>query len=88
MGEQFLKAEYKSTIWTLIDSDHSSGPDDFVGQGAPFFIIFATSPNKDRWSRFHKSFSLKVIVMNPWTRDEIHQAYVMSYCVRCHAQSI
>jgi hypothetical protein len=75
MGEEFLKSEYKSVIWTLIDSDQSRGiPEDLVDHNMPFFVIFATYPAKERWSRLHKSYNEKIIVMNPWTRSEIHKA--------------
>jgi hypothetical protein len=82
MGEEFLEATYKSVVWTLIDSDesHTCIPLDFVQRDSPFFVIYASSPAEERWSRVHKTVSFpEVIVMNPWSRSEIHRAYVMSY---------
>jgi hypothetical protein len=84
MGKNFLKATYKSFVWTLIDSDECESqtciPVEFFQHGSPFFVIYASSPASEKWSRAHKTVSLpKVVVMNPWSRSEIHRAYVMSY---------
>jgi hypothetical protein len=49
-------------------------PEELIDHNSPFFIIFATSPTKERWASFHQAYSLVVVVMNPWTRGEIHRA--------------
>lgn len=77
MKDNFLQMEYKTMIWTLIDSDNSpsgSIPGEFIFHQTPFFLVFTTSPTEERWSRLHKTVSVRVIVMNPWTRSEIRQA--------------
>ena len=65
----------KSIIWTLVDADESRNgvPIDLIYHATPFFIIYTTSPIQKRWSRLHKTVSEIVIIMNPWTRSEIHQ---------------
>ncbi|KAF8493664.1 hypothetical protein F5888DRAFT_714950 [Russula emetica] len=76
MAPNFYRAEYKMIVWTLIDSDQSKDgiPDQFIDHNMPFFVIYATSPARERWSRLHKSYTLEVVVMNPWTRGEIYRA--------------
>ncbi len=90
MGSQFLKIRYKHKVWTLIDSDeYKNGvPEDFVPHHTPFFVIYVTSFERDRWSRMHKTTSDVVVIMNPWTRGEMHRAWVTFYNVRCHAHAI
>jgi hypothetical protein len=70
--------EYRSTffkifIWTLVDSDENTRrvPPELVGHGTRLFVVFATSPNKTRWTRLHKTVRKCLFVMNPWTRKEI-----------------
>ncbi len=75
MGSQFLTDGYKSTVWTLIDSDEDEFVlEKFVPHFTPFFVIYAASPARDRWSRLHKTTKQVVVVMNPWTRSEMHRA--------------
>jgi hypothetical protein len=76
MGKHFQEATYKIDVWTLVDSGQSpSGvPIDFVQHNMFFFVIYATPPVKERWSHLHRTVSETVVVMNPWTRGEIHRA--------------
>lgn len=74
LGTQYREAQYKTLIWTLLDSDRTQGDITALIDDMPFFVIYATSPAKQCWSHLHKSFSVSVVVMNPWTRSEIHQA--------------
>jgi hypothetical protein len=71
-----LTATFRKVVWTLVDSGpiHTSIPDELFGHNLPFFIIFATSPTEGQWSSFHQAYRLVVVVMNPWTRGEIHRA--------------
>ncbi|KAH9993983.1 hypothetical protein BJV77DRAFT_1066973 [Russula vinacea] len=63
-------------VWTLVDSDESNSgvPGNLVQRNRRFFVIYATSPAKGRWSRMPKTTSCIVVVMNPWSRGEIHRA--------------
>ena len=76
MGQDFQKALYKSVVWTLVGSDGSRDgvPDILVHRNTSLFVIYATSPVREWWSRLHRAVSETVVVMNPWTRREIHQA--------------
>jgi len=76
MGEYFQVARYTNLVWTLVDSDGSpSGvPEMLVTHGTRFFVIYASPPASERWTRLEKTVRRMVIVMNPWTRNGIHRA--------------
>ena len=76
MGEYFQVARYNNLVWTLVDSDKSpSGvPEMLVTHGTRFFVIYASPPASGRWARLEKAVTPITIVMNPWTRNEIHRA--------------
>jgi di/tricarboxylate transporter len=90
MAADFPLASFKSTVWTLIDSHESSSgaPLEVVLNGTRLFVIYATSPTTERWRRLHKIVHERVVTMNPWTRDEIHRAWVMSYIVHTQADAL
>jgi hypothetical protein len=69
-------ASFRKVVWTLVDSAplRASIPDGLFGIDLPYFIIFATSLTEGRWSSFRQVYRLVVVVMNPWTRGEIHRA--------------
>lgn len=71
-----FSAQFHKVVWTLVDSGPSQMdlPQVLIGHNMPFFIIFATSPTVERWSNFDQAYSVTVVVMNPWTRAEIHRA--------------
>ncbi|KAF8467514.1 hypothetical protein DFH94DRAFT_638974 [Russula ochroleuca] len=76
MGTQFLRDMYcENVVWTLVDADEyrDGVPPELVTHGTPFFVIYTTSPVRERWKRLHKSVFDTVVVMNPWTRSEIHR---------------
>jgi hypothetical protein len=82
MGKEFLKATYTPFVWTFIDSEksHTSIPEAFIQDSSSFFVIYTSSPTEERWAHVHKTVSYpEVVVMNPWSRSEIHRAYVVSY---------
>jgi hypothetical protein len=76
MGAKFQLARYKRVLWTLVDTDESLAgiPEEFVTQNTPFFVVHVTSAAKERWSRIERTTINAVIVMNPWSRGEIHRA--------------
>jgi len=83
MGADFAEAQYKTIIWTLLDSDllASGSPNNFNQPriAHKFFVIYATSPARERWKPFEKNFpTLHHVIMNQWTRGEIHQVFVAS----------
>ena len=64
MGTQYVKATYHRVVWTLVDSDESNSgvPGNLVQRNRRFFVIYATSPAKGRWSRMPKTTSCIVVV--------------------------
>jgi hypothetical protein len=39
-----------------------------------FFNIHVSPPQQARWKSLMKSTSTSIVIMNPWTKDEIIQA--------------
>jgi hypothetical protein len=76
MGTDYNMADFNMFVWTLVDSDEAESgvPESLVPQDTLFSVIYTTYPAKRRWSRLHKTTSNIVIVMNPWSRSEIHRA--------------
>jgi hypothetical protein len=73
----FLSSQYCGFIWTLVDADDAKDgvPEKLVPNNTGHFVIYCTPPVHSRWSRVHKTVREYVIVMDPWTRKEILQAY-------------
>jgi len=76
MPADFQTTELKPFIWTLVDSDEApeAVPPYLVPHSTPLFVIFSTSPRRDRWSCLHKTVRPKHVIMNPWKRKEILRA--------------
>jgi hypothetical protein len=72
-----LKDRFKTIVWTLVDSDESKEgvPDYLVSRGTSLFVIYSTSPARERWSRMHKTVRETIVIMNPWSKAEIYRAY-------------
>ena len=72
----FLFNDYQGFVWTLADADEDRDgvPEDLIARNTGHFVIYASSPAQSRWRRVHKTVRERVIVMNPWTRKEIHLA--------------
>jgi hypothetical protein len=66
---------FETFIWTLVDSDEANDgvPSRLVTHGTRHFVIYTTSPRKERWSRLHKTTRAVTIVMRPWTKGEIYR---------------
>ncbi|EDR06022.1 uncharacterized protein LACBIDRAFT_294749 [Laccaria bicolor S238N-H82] len=88
MPADFQRANLKSYIWTLVDSDEAPDgvPPYLVPHRTPLFVIFSTSPRDDRWSRLHKTVRPMVAIMNPWKRKEILRAATI-YPLGCISES-
>lgn len=69
----FRRAIFRGIVWTLVDSDESTEgvPPSLVGHGTRLFVVYATSPARQRWSRLEKTTLTTTLIMNPWTRSEI-----------------
>jgi hypothetical protein len=76
MRDHFQLAQYKSVVWALVDADESPNgiPEEYVGRNTSFFVIFPTSLATENWSRIETTTSNTVIIMDPWSRGEIHRA--------------
>jgi hypothetical protein len=72
----FPPGYFKTFVWTLVDSDANKEgvPPNLVDHGTRLFVIYTTSPRKERWSRLHKTVRDITMIMNPWTREEIFRA--------------
>jgi hypothetical protein len=71
-----LENRFKTIVWTFVDSDESKEgiPPSLVHHGTSLFVIYITSPAKERWSRLHKTVYDTIVVMNPWSKAEIFRA--------------
>jgi hypothetical protein len=68
--------DFRCIIWTLVDSDENNEgvPPRLIPHGTLLFVIYVTSPAKERWSRMNKTTRRVVVIMNPWGREEIKRA--------------
>ena len=83
MPDDFQKAHFEQFIWTLVDCDEAQGvPESLVPHGTQLFVIFSTTPSRDRWSRLHKTVRPITAIMNPWKRKEILRACVQHLTLR------
>jgi hypothetical protein len=85
MAQDFHKNEFKIFVWTLVDSDQAPGgvPPELVRNRTRLFVLYASSPNVDRWKRLHKTVDDITVVMNPWTWREMLRACVF-YTLHFH----
>ncbi|KAI0256325.1 hypothetical protein BJV78DRAFT_1358290 [Lactifluus subvellereus] len=65
--------EFRTFVWTLADSDDNF-PSHLAKQDTRHFIMYTTSPRQERWKPLEKTTHSAVLIMNPWTREEIFQA--------------
>ncbi|KAI0293194.1 hypothetical protein BC826DRAFT_1015722, partial [Russula brevipes] len=66
---------FNSFIWSFSDANDTSKGVIFPlgGTDTPFFNIHVSSPQNERWKKLMK-YALSIVIMNPWTKDEIIQA--------------
>jgi len=85
MAQDFHKNEFKIFVWTLVDWDQAPGgvPPELVRNRTRLFVLYASSPNVDRWKRLHKTVDDITVVMNPWTWREMLRACVF-YTLHFH----
>ena len=72
----FGLSNFKTIMWTLVDSDQARDgvPSLLVSHFTPLYVIYTTSPCRERWSRLHKTVRQITIIMSSWTRKEILHA--------------
>ncbi|KAF8506812.1 hypothetical protein F5888DRAFT_1798045 [Russula emetica] len=64
-------------LWAFVDADGRSGVPDNLAHETNLYIIFTTSPKRDRWKSLTKKTNYAVIIMNTWSLEEIHLAAAM-----------
>lgn len=71
--DKFTASQFEVFVWTFVDSDHAMKgvPYCLVTPGTHHFVIFCTSPRKERWTRLYKTARVLIIIMNPWKIKEI-----------------
>ena len=74
----FPSSYFRTFVWTLVDSDESldGAPPRLLTPGTRLYVIYVTSPRKERWSRMRKTTRGVKIIMNPWSKKEIDFAWV------------
>ncbi|KAH9971185.1 hypothetical protein BGW80DRAFT_1322517 [Lactifluus volemus] len=74
--EDFQLCSYRGIIWTLVDADQACQGDlpSLVCNGTRLFVIYTTSPARRHLSYWDKTVDVVHIIMDPWTREEIHKA--------------
>jgi hypothetical protein len=88
LPKNFELAVFPEVIWVFVDSDGNKEgiPAHLtVHNASNLFIVYTTSPSKQRWSNIRNVVSCKEFMMNPWTRKEIHRAWVIPNIARCFA---
>ncbi|GBE90197.1 hypothetical protein SCP_1900460 [Sparassis crispa] len=67
---------FREDVWALVDSDMvpEGLPHSIVRRDAAVFVVFETHPSSERWECVHGIASQIIVMMNPWTSWEIHQA--------------
>ncbi|KIM80660.1 hypothetical protein PILCRDRAFT_822388 [Piloderma croceum F 1598] len=73
---RFSSHQYHKYVWALVDADETTSgiPEGLIARFTRLLTIYSTSPDRSRWARVHKTVDERVLVMNPWTRKEIHRA--------------
>jgi len=74
--ENFPIGEFKPFLWAFVDVDARSAciPEQFADLEAHLYVMFTTSPERQRWKPLTKTTLCAEVVMNPWSLEEIHQA--------------
>ena len=72
----FPSSYFRIFVWTLVDSDENKegAPPRLLTPGTRLYVIYVTSPRKERWARMNKTVRDVRIIMNPWRRKEINNA--------------
>jgi hypothetical protein len=67
--------DFEPFLWAFLDADTRSAiPEKLAGFRTNLYIIFTTSPKRDRWKPLTKYTNCAVIIMNPWFLEEIRLA--------------
>ncbi len=63
-------------LWAFVHADDQEFgiPGSLASRNTKLYIILITSPKRQWWKRLEKCTDDFVIVMNPWTLEEMRQA--------------
>ncbi|KAI9442334.1 hypothetical protein H4582DRAFT_2109937 [Lactarius indigo] len=79
ISSDYPSSGFKTRIWTFIDADDSRDgiPDYLAPQMTNHLIILSSPPHRARWVSLTKTTLCSIVIMNPWTREEISKAAVV-----------
>lgn len=61
--------------WCFVDAQAAKElPDTISNPVFQLFPIYVTSPTEARWAKLHQTRTPTLIIMNPWTLDELDEA--------------
>jgi hypothetical protein len=68
--------DFAPFLWAFIDADErpTGVPERLAGHYTNLYIIFTTSPERQRWRSLRKTTSCAEIIMNTWSFEEIRLA--------------
>ncbi|KAF8489067.1 hypothetical protein F5888DRAFT_1872903 [Russula emetica] len=68
--------DFSPFLWAFIDADErlTGVPERLACHSANLYIMFTTSPERQRWKSLTKTMGCSVITMNPWFLEEIRLA--------------
>jgi hypothetical protein len=74
--ENISARKFAPYLWAFIDADgNPSGvPEKLGGFNTNLYVIFPTSPKRERWKTLTKCTECGEIIMNTWFLEEIRQA--------------
>lgn len=76
--EGYRSTDLKTRVWTLVDSDRLKGiPPELAVHQTKHLLIFTSSPQSKRWKPLEDNTVCGILIMNPWTRKELLQAFVL-----------
>ena len=72
---EFSSHQYRTYVWALVDADEATSgvPEALIARFTRLFTVYPTPPTRSRWARVHKTVEQHVLIMNRWTRKEIHR---------------
>jgi len=75
-SKSFFPSDFEPLLWAFVDADpHPTGvPEKLAGVDANLYIMFTTSPERERWKTLTKCKICMVIIMNAWFPEEMRQA--------------
>jgi hypothetical protein len=71
--ERVSAGDFAPFLWAFIDADaRPTGVLERLVGNTNLYIMFTTSPKRQRWKTLSNCTKCAVIIMNPWSLEEIH----------------